>query len=128
MPKDKDTFYAVKKTDRYERIVQALQDEFTLAYVSFCAFVTCDFENFLLPFQSEEPKIHILYAEMCKLLKSLMSKFIRKKCLSSTPLEDLHKLNVTKEERHKPMKSFDMGTKVKVILSTEELLHTERLE
>ena len=75
--------------DRYKRISVALQNPLTKAYISFCAFSASDFEDFLLPFQSDEPKIHLLYPSMCKLASNLSAKFIRKRMLSGVESKNL---------------------------------------
>ena len=64
LPQQKKSFSKVKSSERYQRIETALKDNLTLAYISFCAYVSQDFEAFLLPFQSEEPMIHVLHPEM----------------------------------------------------------------
>ena len=46
--------------DCYKRICAALQDPLTEAYTSFCAYSTTEFEDLLLQFQSDEPRIHLL--------------------------------------------------------------------
>ena len=56
--------------EKLQRIVETLKEKVTLAYVSFCAFVTRDFEMSLLPFQSESPVMQLI-------MKNLINKFIR---------------------------------------------------
>ena len=73
LPKQKNFKSTIMKTERYQRISESVKDPLNLCYTSFCAFATIDFESFLLPFQSEEPMIHLLYSEMYKLLESLMT-------------------------------------------------------
>ena len=50
----------VANTDRYKRICAALQNLLTETYISFCAYSTTEFGDFLLQFQSDEPRIHLL--------------------------------------------------------------------
>ena len=49
--------------------------------VSFTAFITNDFEPFLITFQSMTPRIHLLYTEMSRLIRTLMSKFAQSRLL-----------------------------------------------
>ena len=63
-PKQKDPFRKIKKTARYQRITEALEDSITLVYMSFCAFIVRDFEMLVVPFQLDRPMIHLLCAEM----------------------------------------------------------------
>ena len=72
---------SVKKTDQYKRIKESLQDSFTVPYISFIAFIANDFEQFLTMFQSTRSMIHILHTEMTRLLRTLMSKFVKSKLL-----------------------------------------------
>ena len=76
-------------TDPYTRISAALQDPLTEAYTSFCAYSTTEFKYFILQFQSDEPRIHLLYFSMCKLVSNLQQKFIWKKLLSGVDSENL---------------------------------------
>ena len=61
IPQQKNFKKEVEKTQRYLRIKTALSEPLMEAYVSFVAFVAHDFEEFLVPFQSAEPMIHLLY-------------------------------------------------------------------
>ena len=118
-------FKQLQKSDRYERIETALKDNSSLAYISFCAFIAQEFEGFLLPFQSEEPMIHLLYPEMCKLLTNIMRKFIRNKYADQPPPAGLHTVDVTKEKYQKPLNLIDIGTKAKVLFSNVSFLPSE---
>ena len=124
LPKQKG-FRQVEKTERYQRIRDSLQEDVTLAYVAFTAFVSSDFETFLLPFQSSKPMIHVLYTEMERLLGSLLNKFIKSKYIKEPPVLGLHTLGVTKEKYHKPLTMIDVGTKVKCMLAKSGLLTSE---
>ena len=98
----------VQGTARYARIKKALDDAFTLQYLSFVAFFATDSEMFLTKFQSMKPLIHILYEEMEELLWRTMSKFVKSKQLSNqtedgatrkTPTIELLELNVYNKKR-----------------------------
>ena len=65
----------VANTDHCKRICAALQGPLTEAYISFCAYSTTEFEDFL-QFQSDEPRIHLLYFSMRKLVSNLRQKLI----------------------------------------------------
>ena len=108
----------VAKTERYKRITKALQDPLTEAYVSFCAFASAEFEDFLLPFQSDEPLIHLLYPSMCKLVSNLMGKFICKKMLSGVDSENLL-VDIHLKTNRKPLSLIEVGTKAKGILNEQ---------
>ena len=101
-------------------------DYSTRAYISFCAYVSQDFEGFLLPFQGESPMIHLLYPEMCKLLVNLMRKFIKNKRMENPPDSGIHTMDLSKERNHKPLNLIDIGTKAKVLFSGVAFLPSER--
>ena len=54
----------LKSTVAWKRICAALHDRLTEAYISFCAYSTTEFEDFF-QFQSDEPRVHLLYFSMC---------------------------------------------------------------
>lgn len=60
--------------------MKALRDKVTMAHVSFCAFVSDDFEAFLLRFLHGQRMIHMLYSSMIKLL-DIFVKFIKRSAL-----------------------------------------------
>ena len=109
-----------------QRIASALKDNSTVAYISFCAYVSQDFEAFLLPFQGEEPMIHLLYPEMINLLTKLMRTFIKKKRVDEPTAAGLHTLNVSLEKNQRPVNAIDIGTKAKVLFADVNFLPSEQ--
>ena len=83
LPRDKTFEQRIVPTSRYKRIKTELKSALTEPYIAFCAFTTQDFEAFLVPFQNNQPMIHILYPATCELVSDIMSKFIKKKVLST---------------------------------------------
>lgn len=132
LPKDKTSFRQVSSTKRYERIKDALEDDLTEAYIAFCAFSTQDFENFLIPFQSNKPMIHLLYPGMCKLVSDIMNKFMKKSVLSSSDACENISLDVTKSGNQKSLKLVDIGVKAKSLFANnifgDDMLHKFRRE
>ena len=57
--------------NRYKRTCAVLQDPLTEAYTSFCAYSTTKFEDFLLQFRSDEPRIHLVCFSISKLVSNL---------------------------------------------------------
>ena len=89
-----------------------MQDPLTEAYTSFCAYSTTEFEDFLLQFQSGEPRMQLLYFSMSKLVSNLQQKFICKKLLSGVDSENLL-VYIYFEENRKALQFVDIGTKAK---------------
>ena len=66
-------------------------------------FVAQDFEAFLRRFQFEQPMIHLLYPSMVEMIRSIMTKFIKKKYLvledgSPKKAEDILSVDTLKSE------------------------------
>ena len=119
-------FTKLSQSVRYQRIAAALKDNSTVAYISFCAYVSQYFEAFLLPFQGEEPMIHLLYPEMINLFTKLMRKFIKKKRVDEPTAAGLHTLNVSLEKNQRPVNAIDIGTKAKVLFADVNFLPSEQ--
>ena len=116
LPKEKNFRSTVEKTDRYKRICKYLNDSLVEAALSFCGYIANDFEEFLKPFQSNEPKIHLMYPAMCQLVANIMHKFVSRKVLSGDAAKNIA-IDVEKAENLKPVKLIDVGTKGKQLLS-----------
>ena len=67
----------INQTERYQRIKNVLTSKTALAYVSFIVHVCQDFKEFVVPLQSTDPKIHVLYTKCVKLVKDVLSKFVK---------------------------------------------------
>ena len=85
------------------------------ATLSFCSYIANDFEGFLRPFQSSEPKIHLMYPAMSNLISNMMHKFVSKKVLSSDASKNIG-IDVEKVENLKPVNLIDVDTKGKQLL------------
>ena len=110
LPKENNFKSSGANTHGYARICEALQDLLTEAYTSFCAYSTTEFEDFLLQFQSDEPRIDLVYFSMCKLVSNVQQKFIGKKLLSSVDSKYLL-VDIYFEENRKALQFVDIGTK-----------------
>ena len=115
LPKQKG-FKQLQKTDRYQRITKLLKDPLTQFYIAFCAFSANECNDFLVPFQSNEPKIHLLFPSICKLVSSIMMKYMKKRVLSDDHCENV-KLCETDKQNQKGLNLIDVGTKCKMLLS-----------
>ena len=67
----------------------ALKEPLIETYLSFCTFVAHVFESFLLPFQTKESMIHLLYHSMCKLMSDRQSKCLKEKVLSNESCKNI---------------------------------------
>ena len=95
----------IRENDRYQRIRKALTDPKTKIYMSFIINLAQNFKDFILPLQSVEPKIHLLYDKSTKLISDVALRFTdREKIFNANgkllPKDDL--LQVIKDkENHK---------------------------
>ena len=94
LPKQKNFKWETENTAGYTRLKTCFPDPTMEAYVAFVAFVAQDFEAFLLPFQSKESMIYLLYPAMHSFLYGLQRKFIRGAKLSSEDLGENIRINV----------------------------------
>ena len=67
----------VNQTDCYQGIRNVWASKAALAYMLFIVRVCQDFKEFVLPLQSTEPNIHVLYTKSVKLVKDLLSRFVK---------------------------------------------------
>ena len=76
----------VNQTERYQRIKNVLTSKTALAYMSFMLHGPCslsfivhyqDFNKFVVALQSTEPIIQLLYTKYVKLVKDLLSRFVK---------------------------------------------------
>ena len=68
----------IRETNHYQRICKALTDPKTKIYMSFIIDLAQNFKDFILPLQSVEPKIHLLYNKSTKLISDVAFRFIDK--------------------------------------------------
>ena len=114
LQKQKTFKHEISKRQQYVCIKAALEELLIEAYLSFCTFVAHDFESFLLPFQTKEPMIHLLYPSVCKLLSDYQSKCLQEKVLSN---ESCKNIDLSKKENLKPLNLIGIGTKAKVMFA-----------
>ena len=107
-----------KETDWYKKIVKSLKNELTVLHLSFITFIANDF---LITFQLMTPRIHLLCREMVRLIRTLMSKFVKSRLLvdeiycKTVPksITDLSLIKVTNIKNSKPIKMIDVGIEAK---------------
>ena len=124
--KQKNFKRKIENTPRYTRLKTCFADPTMEAYVAFVAFVAQDFETFLLPFQSKNPMIHLLYLAVLSHLYGLQKKFIHGTILSSEDLSENFRINVNAEKIVKPICMIDVGTTAKTMFA-QNMISDEKL-
>ena len=127
LPRQKNFKREVEKTQRYNRVKAALKEPLMEAYVSFVAFLAHDFEEFLIPFQTVEPMIHLLYPALCRLMNALQMKFVKSSKLSTDLAKNVY-INVGDEKKLKPLSKIDVGTKAKTLISNNSVIKDDDTE
>ena len=115
-----------------------MKSTLTPAYLAFVAFVSQDFESFLLTFERKEPMIHILYTAMDSFLSKMLTKFVPAEVFmdeSGTPeqrmkssIEYLASTDVCKEKNQRSLKSIDIGTKTKLFFLQGDVLEETKVK
>ena len=67
----------VNQIERFQRIKNVLTSNTDLAQMSFIVHVCQDFKEFAVSLQSTQLKIHVLYTKCVKLVKDLLSRFVK---------------------------------------------------
>ena len=120
LPKDKN-FKSDTATDkpghpnRYNRIVQLLKSETTVAYMAFVVHSAVPFKRFMMTFQTNAPMVHLLYDEMVRLVKSVISMFVDKKAIPSKRSE-LVEFECSNEKIH--IAKIDLGTRASACIDS----------
>ena len=124
----------LQENKRYQRIKEKLEDELTQPYLAFIAFVSQDFESFLVQFQSDAPLIHLLFPKMKELVFNLMTKFVKKDKMYEnvddlSTVKDIMKLleiDVSLKKSQLSYKVIDIGTKAKLLLQNEAISEEDK--
>ena len=117
LPSTKDFQKCTKSNKRYIKIVESLKKEkFLLIQIAFVVDVSSCFTSFLTVFQSEGPKIHVLYQAMKLLVKTLMLRFLKPEFVNGINGKELAKLDIGKKETHLELENIEIGSKTKRLM------------
>lgn len=72
-----------------ENILTKLNDPTTKLFLLFLDFALPFFNDLNREMQSEKPKLHLLYKNICNILRTIFDCFIKRNYLLSTPLENI---------------------------------------
>lgn len=98
----------------YKFLVSILTDSSTLTRLCFLKAIGESFENFLKIMQAEEPLIHILYDELCNLIKSLLTRVAKPEKMQMKSMSTLLSLDLENSE------NLLRGEKISVGFLTKE--------
>lgn len=117
LPQQKTVEKQLSNSERFKRIRLCLKNDTVKCYLSFIAFTHKSFEKFSLCFQSESPKVHLLYSEMNDLLRSVMGQFIIDDVITGKSGSDLNTVDLESTNNWKPLKELELGTRTKNLIS-----------
>ena len=106
----------------------------TQPFLAFIAFVSQDFESFLVQFQSDVPLIHLLFPKIKELVFNLITKFVKKDKMYEnvddlSTVKDIMKLleiDVSLKKSQLSYKVIDIGTKAKLLLQNEAISEEDK--
>ena len=81
LPKQDNFRSSLEKTEQYKKIKENFKNAITKAYLSFMTYAAQHFEVFLRKFPYAQTIIHVLYPGMIEMIRTIMTKFVRKKYL-----------------------------------------------
>lgn len=123
VPKQKNFAKDIEGTETYNYIQSALKDSETAILINFLAFVTGLLESYLIPMESNEPKIHLMYTKMGELFHKLMSSFVQKRILldEKGQIKDARELSKLDVSKHlMSIHQIELGTKAKYLIANLE--------
>lgn len=117
-------------SENFTTVKKFLTDDKTLeAKLHFCAMISEELEEFLILFQRHSPLLAFLHQEVFALMKSLGSKFIKKKVLlSATTSSRLIKIDLNDFDNLQPLDNIDLGFGAKSCLKNVKDIESQRFK
>ena len=98
-----------KKKKSYEVVKECLKDPCFVAKLHFFKCIANQLQSFLAKYQSSKPMLPFLGNDFCKIIRSLMKRFIRSDILQDASNEQLVKIKVADQKIHVNNKRVDVG-------------------
>jgi hypothetical protein len=105
LAKEKD----ITKNSRYRRICNILNAKETHIQLHFVFSIADLFSSFLQFFQRKEPLIHVLYDQLCLLVKQLLNRFVKSETIDGKSMKDLAAMDFKAIKIQKDDKAIDIG-------------------
>nr|XP_042906334.1 uncharacterized protein LOC122270948 [Parasteatoda tepidariorum] len=112
LPKQKLLTKQLSSSSKYKRICDNLKEPSILCFLAFIAYTHKHFETFSLCFQSESPKIHLLFSEMNKLIRQVMMLFIKDDIVAAKEGTDLRDIELENGKNWKKSSSIEIGIRL----------------
>ena len=105
--------------DRTNRVADALMSVETKLWFLFVAYALKPLNAFNTTFQTSSSKIGTLQLDMCQLLRTFLSNFIRPECLTSVPTSDIDQFDYRNVEHAVDNEELGIGTATQLLLEEE---------
>jgi hypothetical protein len=112
-----NTNKAVQQNGQYKEIMRLLENPKCAVQLEFIADVAVVYNNFLRRFQSEGPLVHVLYAAVNDLVRTLMLRFLTTAAVATKTGQELVDLDVREAKNWRSLKEIEIGEGTKKALS-----------
>lgn len=117
----------IEKNDAYKRIKNFIHDKSTLPKLNFILFLyRTIFKKLLVWLQQEQPLVHLLYSELCTLLRNLFLAFVKEEIVKDKEGIQLLSLSFELQNNQKTNSNIDVGeitrTYIKELSSNEKVI------
>ncbi|KAG8192189.1 hypothetical protein JTE90_009953 [Oedothorax gibbosus] len=107
----------LQKNGRYKRIVEALKNKETVAYLEFISSLTPTLQAYLETFQGKGPLVHLLYVKMMELFKNILVKYMVENTVSKLSDKQLLELDLEDFKTYRKLKDLEVGVATQRALS-----------
>jgi len=104
---------------RYQRIKQCLEDDTTLVYLHFVAYLAASLSQFMQLFQTDSPLVHVLYDKVNELTHTFLRKFLKPDVVDGKEGADLIAVDCEKADNWLPRNEMEVGSGTKRVLASK---------
>ena len=104
---------------RYKRIKECLEDDTTLVYLHFVAYLAASLSQFMKLFQTDEPLVHVLYDKVNELTRACLRKFLKPEVVDGKEGADLIAVDCEKADNWLPRNEMEIGSGTKRVLASK---------
>jgi len=104
---------------RHKRIKDCLQDDTTLVYLHFVAYLAASLSQFMQLFQTDSPLIHVLYDKVNELTRAFLRKFLKPDVVDGKEGADLIAVDCEKADNWLPRNEMEIGSGTKRVLASK---------
>ena len=95
---------------RYKHIKDCLEDDTTVVYLHFVAYLAASLSHFMQLFQTDSPLIHVLYNKVNELTRAFFWKFLKPDVVDGKEGADLIAVDCEKADNWLPRNEMEIGS------------------